>query len=86
MPYIDYVSRLRVLPEEAKRLVKPETAGELNFVLTTIIIEYLRRIGHSYKSYNEVMGVLECAKQELYRRVIAQYEDHKKNDNGEVYR
>jgi len=31
------------------------------------------------------VGVLECAKMELYRRVAAPYEDKKKEENGDVY-
>jgi len=34
---------------------------------------------------NEVIGVLECAKLELYRRVAAPYEERKRIENGEVY-
>jgi hypothetical protein len=32
-----------------------------------------------------MIGVLECAKLELYRRVAAPYEDAKCEDNGDVY-
>jgi len=31
------------------------------------------------------MGVLECIKQEFYRRAVAPYEDKKKEENGDVY-
>lgn len=40
---------------------------------------------NNYKDYNEVIGVLECVKQELYRRLIAPYEDKKKDENGDVF-
>ena len=32
-----------------------------------------------------LIGVLECAKLELYRRVAAPYEDDKIDENGDVY-
>ena len=32
-----------------------------------------------------MVGVLECAKLELYRRMAAPYEDEKIEDNGDVY-
>jgi len=32
------------------------------------------------------MGALECAKQELYRRLIAPYEDQKLAGSGDIYR
>jgi hypothetical protein len=38
-----------------------------------------------YDDYNSLIGTLECAKQELYRRKIAAYEDKKIEENGEVY-
>ena len=38
-----------------------------------------------YHHYNQLIGVLECAKLELYRRLIAPYEDVKIIDDGDVY-
>jgi hypothetical protein len=78
MPYIE--ERFRKRLKESY----PVTSGELNYVITKIINEYVggRR---SYSVYNEIIGVLECAKQEFYRRVVSLYEDKKKEDNGDVY-
>jgi hypothetical protein len=42
-------------------------------------------VGKNYKHINEIIGVLECAKQEFYRRVAAPYEDTKIQENGDVY-
>jgi len=38
-----------------------------------------------YANINEVIGVLECAKLELYRRIAVPYEDVKKEQSGDVY-
>jgi hypothetical protein len=38
-----------------------------------------------YAHLNEAIGVLECAKLELYRRIAAPYEDRKMGETGEVY-
>ena len=38
-----------------------------------------------YAHLNEAIGVLECAKLELYRRVAAPYEDEKIAESGDVY-
>ena len=38
-----------------------------------------------YYHYNQLIGVLECAKLELYRRLVTPYEDIKITDNGDVY-
>lgn len=80
MPYIDQTDRDQI---SSGRDI--ETAGELNFVISTIINEYLSIKGKSYKNINEVVGALECAKLELYRRIAAPYEDIKIHSNGDVY-
>lgn len=82
MPYIEPTDRDAL---ESGTLA-PRTAGELNFVLTRIVDDYVERNGLRYATLNEVVGVLECAKLELYRRLAAPYEDRKRQENGEVYR
>lgn len=68
---------------------EPTTDGELNYVITKLVRRYLYAKAKGgpirYTMYNEVIGVLECAKQELYRRMIAPYEDEKIKENGDVY-
>lgn len=76
MPYID--NRNEVLDNG------PTTSGELNFIITTEIINYLGK-DPRYADYNSVIGVLECCKLELYRRMVAPYEDVKIAENGDVY-
>ena len=63
----------------------PNSAGELNYMSSSLIDEYLHEYGKNYTNINEVIGVLECAKLELYRRVAAPYEDEKIEQNGDVY-
>jgi len=58
--------------------------GQLNHALTSAILAYLGSEPH-YRDFNEVIGVLECVKQELYRRMVAPYEDKKCAKNGDVY-
>ena len=81
MPYIDKNDREH-LDEDMRN---PETPGELNYQLTRLVTNYIFRLGISYTTFNEAIGVLECAKQELYRRMIAPYEDKKCKINGDVY-
>ena len=85
MPYIPLVQRMKVLPWAAVKRINPETPGELNYVITSIILRYLAKYVISYARFNEVMGVLESIKQELYRREVAPYEDKKIMDNGDIY-
>jgi len=82
MPYIKQRDRDELL--ESRRRI--ETAGELNYAITTLCIDYLDLHGTiSYDAINTVVGVLECAKQEFYRRVAVPYEDKKMEENGDVY-
>ena len=82
MPYITAEARDRL--EQGGR---PETAGELNYAITRLVDEYLiQQGGIRYAHLNEVIGVLECAKLELYRRLAAPYEDKQMAKSGDVYR
>jgi hypothetical protein len=38
----------------------------------------------NYKNINAAIGVLECCKQELYRKTAAPYEDKKISINGDL--
>lgn len=62
-----------------------ENPGELNYMFTLLCEGYLRHNGTSYQSYNDIIGALEGAKLELYRRKVAPYEDEKIKENGDVY-
>jgi hypothetical protein len=79
MPYITKKER-----ESVDEYHYALTTGQLNYLITKACVEFLA--GQcSYASLNEVIGVLECAKQEFYRRMVAPYEDKKKKANGEIY-
>lgn len=85
MPYIRPEDRSRLDAGEA-----PTSAGELNYVVTRAVDAYLSRSATldgrtRYAHLNEAIGVLECAKLELYRRVAAPYEDQKCHEAGDVY-
>lgn len=80
MPYVKNSDRIRL-----DSGANPETAGELNYMITKTVDAYLNRKSPGYADFNEAIGVLECAKLELYRRIVAQYEDIKITENGDVY-
>lgn len=61
------------------------TPGELNYVFTAVIKNYIKKLGLSYQTCNDILGALEGAKLEFYRRVVAPYENNKIQDNGDVY-
>jgi hypothetical protein len=62
---------------------KIQTSGELNYVITRLLLD--RASQPNYERLNSLMGVLECAKQEFYRRAVAPYENIKIKENGDVY-
>lgn len=88
MPYISKERRRRVdleidalLDEIEAYIPKDDRDGTLNYIITRLIKALYEP---SYKQYNAAIGVLECTKLELYRRIIAQYEDIKIKENGDV--
>ena len=80
MPYIDPAARAR-LAEGGE----PADAGELNYTLTQLVLRYLAAHGLAYHTINDILGALEGAKLEFYRRVAAPYEEDKRAENGDVY-
>ena len=60
--------------------VKP---GDLNYVFSKILWGLFKK-NPSYTHGNEFMGVLECVKQEFYRRQLAPYEDEKIKEHGDL--
>ena len=81
MPYIEKMRRVKLL--EFKE--PPQNAGEINFLITNIITNYIKFKGEKYQHFNDIMGALEGAKAEFYRRVVVPYENIKASENGDVY-
>lgn len=81
MPYITQEDRAAL----ARGLVA-DGPGELNYAITKLCIQYCEgREKFGYQYVNDVLGALEGAKLEFYRRFAAPYEDHKIIINGDVY-
>ena len=85
MPYIQ-PSRRRRLDGEINNLAgtleaMKATEGDYNYAISRIIGSYPFR---NYSAINGLVGILECAKLEFYRRVAAPYENGKAKANGDV--
>lgn len=80
MPYVTPAIRRALDYDEREAL----TPGELNYEITQLALGYLGT-SPDYRKYNDVIGVLESCKLELYRRAVAPYEDTKIEENGDVY-
>lgn len=85
MPYIKEARRTVLLAHVTDETVDPETVGELNYYITAALSVYMQNRGLSYQTINDILGALEGAKMEFYRRVASKYEDQKIIDNGDVY-
>jgi len=60
-----------------------KTPGHLNYIITSLLLKvYGRNI--RYYQHNEIIGMLECCKQEFYRRQTSPYEDICIKKNGDV--
>ena len=80
MPYIKPEDRDQVL------VTGPKNAGEIQYCIAAILQEYLNNIGnYRYQDLNDIIGALEGAKLEFYRRVVVPYENLKIGENGDVY-
>ena len=83
MPYIKHDRRKYLNPLSQDFARNP---GELNYQIIKLITNYLKtKSDVNYAILNEVVGVLSCVQQELYRKVISIYEDKKEAENGPVF-
>ena len=85
MPYINSDERCAIDNYISNILTLNLNEGQLNYVITKLINNYINNKGLSYSNLNSLIGVLECSKIELYRRILSPYEDLKINQNGDVY-
>lgn len=82
MPYIKQERRKII---EMFAINDASNVGELNFALTNVIKDYMEEKGLCYQTINDILGALEGAKLEFYRRVAVPYEDTKIKENDDVY-
>jgi len=93
MPYIKKNRRKKITFKEVLGIIKrktPKDPGELNYAITVLILDYIytkkfQRGDFKYQDINDVLGALEGAKLEFYRRFAAEYENLKIKENGDVY-
>lgn len=71
MPYVPNSER-----QKSNDGVLPN-AGVLNYTVHQLIDEYFKQNGRNYQTINDVIGVMDCVKMELYRRMVSEYEEIK---------
>jgi len=86
MPYIAQEDRQEFMDfVEAVVEIQPKTAGEIQFMIAVIIAEFMKNSDYRYQNMNDVMGALNGANLEFYRRYVAPYEDECIAKNGDVF-
>lgn len=79
--YIGYLSKKIYLKTKTDDL-----EGVMNYVLTSVLTNTYKLFYEqiSYSCINNMMGILGCMSQELYRRLASWYEDLKIMKNGDL--
>ena len=84
MPYIDQT--LRVQNPCGCLVHPPKEAGQLAYQVTRNCMLWLdHQPKRGFLAFATMIGVLICVVLEIYRRVVAPYEDLAKVRNGDVY-
>jgi hypothetical protein len=85
MPYIESREQRIILNGLVRSFMNHgRIHGRLNYFIFKLTKEAIKQNGESYGAYKEIIGELECAKQEIYRKLLAPYEDKKIEENGDV--
>jgi len=85
MPYIAQVDRESF--EYVEHVLKrhaAESAGEIQYLIALVIKGYMSNNDYRYQTMNDVMGALNGANLEFYRRYVGPYEDECIAKNGDV--
>jgi hypothetical protein len=78
MPYISKDAQKRLSPfTEELRMTDIQTPGELNFLITSLMVQYMVMHEMRYDHLNAVVGAAESAKAEFQRRLVNPYEQQK---------
>jgi hypothetical protein len=91
MPYIKKENRERWQPviAEFKRVIQDTSnstpIGEINYLITQLLLEYAKSETICYTTFNSIIGVLANIQQEFYRRAVVPYEETKKTEHGDVF-
>ena len=90
MPYIKPNERteidfiLAALKEHLQGFTNKAKKGQLNYAITTLLLDSFPS-DPCYSDIQDQIGVLECAKLELYRRQGVQVENSAIQRNGDIY-
>lgn len=79
MPYVQQDIRDEI---DAGRA--PENVGELTYYVFVATLRYLNSAPEKFQHFAEAIAALDCAKEEIRRRRLNPYEDHKRQTEGDI--
>ncbi len=91
MPYIKRARREEIAPlldpiiEAIGNVHRRWVQGDINYLITRIVKAWVNRSDPSYTVMSQGIAALECAKLEMYRRMLSPFEDSKVKEDGDVY-
>lgn len=88
MPYVTKERKVKLDTRLSRTIThanRMKGPGELNYLVTQLAIAYCKDNGLDYRTINDVMGGLDSARAEFYRRVATPYEEGKAEVNGDVF-
>jgi hypothetical protein len=63
---------------------RDDIGGHINYIISSLASKLVSTLGERYATYEKIVGSLECAKLELYRKKIAPYEEQAIKKNGDL--
>ena len=58
--------------------------GHHNYIMYTLALKLADRVGIRYATLQDIIGTFDCCKMELYRKLVAPYEEKAIEKNGDV--
>lgn len=84
MPYIN-PERRKVFDTHLDAIAENlNSGGEINYCAYRLCLAFIKKTGLSYTNSMVPFSALGAAQMELYRQIIAPYEDEKIAENGDV--
>ncbi|HUS51196.1 MAG TPA: hypothetical protein VMZ91_13595 [Candidatus Paceibacterota bacterium] len=92
MPYLtqenkDYLNEENHLSSLARTLSEEPVekfVGELNYMNFLFVKRWIKKNGKKYFVFAAIIGTLICCVFEIYRKLIAPYEEIKEKENGSI--
>lgn len=75
----------KLISDIRDKFLVDERDGVLNYCISELVCQSMRPpSGWRYRILERCIGILECCKLELYRRLVAPYEDQAIEKNGDI--